>query len=198
MAEPELEISLARNLEDLQAVIALRAVVFMGGQDCPYAEEYDGNDLAGSSHLLARIDGQPAGSLRLRWFADFAKVERAAVLPRYRSAGIMRRLMDYALEHCRRRGYCKVLGHSQMHMIGYYGTFGFQVRKNRKRFQFSDHEYVEIELKLPPSNNAITAETAPLVLLRPEGEWDKPGVLDKSASRPAYNPNTLHPGGHAE
>ena len=32
----------------------------------------DGNDLAGATHLIARIGSQPVGVIRLRWFCDFA------------------------------------------------------------------------------------------------------------------------------
>ena len=59
----------------------------------------------------------------------------------------------------------------------------------RPSFTFSDHEYVEIEAELPQPANALSADADPIVLLRPEGDWDRPGVLDKSADRPATNPH---------
>ncbi len=65
----------------------LRAAVFMGEQACPYWEEYDGNDYT-ASHLILYVDGEPAASMRVRWFAGFAKLERAIILKRYRSYGL--------------------------------------------------------------------------------------------------------------
>jgi hypothetical protein len=53
---------------------------------------------------------------------------------------------------------------------------------------FSDHDYVEIVAETTPPPNALTIDTDPMILLRPEGEWDTPGVLDWSADRPATNP----------
>lgn len=188
-APVDIEIRVARDLVEIQASLMIRAVVFMGGQRCPYQEEIDGNDFAGSSHIIAWAGDEPAGSLRMRWFAGFAKFERAAVLPRFRGRRIAHNLMAFGIEHARRRGYRRGLGHSQMHMIDFYGEFGFRPRRGRPGFIFSDHEYVEIEIDMAPSNLAITPETPPMVLLRPEDDWDRPGVLEQSASRPATNPN---------
>ena len=33
--------------------------------------------------------------------------------------------------------------------------------------------------------DAITVDSDPYVVMRPEGEWDRESVLDRSASRPA-------------
>jgi hypothetical protein len=53
----------------------------------------------------------------------------------------------------------------------------------------SDHEYIEVERRLTPPADALTIDSDPLVLLRPEGLWDRPGVLDRSVNRPATNPH---------
>ena len=55
-------------------------------------------------------------------------------------------------------------------------------------FHFSDHEYVSMVLELEPSPDAITEDTDPMVLLRPEDDFDHPGILEKSAERPPTNP----------
>lgn len=70
--EPEKRIKVARTLNELMQVIALRAAVYMAEQDCPYTEEFDGNDFCGV-HLLGTINDEPAGCIRARFFADFSK-----------------------------------------------------------------------------------------------------------------------------
>ena len=35
---------------------------------------------------------------------------------------------------------------------------------------------------------AITLDSDPYVIIRPEGDWDRPGVLDMSAGRPVSSP----------
>ena len=81
---PEITIKLAATSDEMMQCFMLRAAVFMGEQQCPYWEEYDGNDYT-ASHLILYVDGEPAASIRVRWFAGFAKLERAIILKRYRS-----------------------------------------------------------------------------------------------------------------
>ena len=133
--------------------------------------------------FACQVHVEPVGVLRLRWFADFAKVERAAVLQQYRRDGVMRVLMQEALRYSARRGYRRVIGHAQLNRVKYWRTHGFRVRPDRPEFYFSDYAYVEIERELIPPANAITADTDPMVLIRPDGEWDRPGPFDLSLER---------------
>src|SRR5205814_261215 len=83
--------------DELMQCYMLRAAVFMGEQHCPYWEEFDGNDYT-ASHLMLYVDGEPAASMRIRWFASFAKLERAIILKRYRSYGLFIPFVDWARE----------------------------------------------------------------------------------------------------
>src|ERR1041385_8141307 len=74
----DLRAIVAATPDAIQKVFALRAAVFMSEQDCPYEEEFDGNDFC-ATHILGLVDQQPAAVLRVRYFADFAKIERLAV-----------------------------------------------------------------------------------------------------------------------
>ncbi len=53
-AADEIGVTLARTFEDLVRVAAVRSAVYIGEQQCPYEEEFDGNDLA-ASHLLGYV-----------------------------------------------------------------------------------------------------------------------------------------------
>jgi predicted GNAT family N-acyltransferase len=173
-------------MDDLAAVQALRAAVFLAEQDCPYAEEFDGNDLC-SMHLLARVGVEPAGTMRLRFFAGFAKWERLCVLRRFRRAEVAEALVAEAYAITRRKGYRMVYGHAQERLLGMWRRFGF-VPRNTPPFAFSDHRYIEIVAALEPAENAITLDSGPLAIIRPEGAWDSPGVLDASSGRAPTNP----------
>lgn len=178
-----LKVTVARTLDQVVMAMTLRGVIYLGEQQAPYHEEYDGNDLVGASHLIAWKGKEPVGVLRLRFFADFSKVERAAVLEQHRCDGVMRALMQEALRYSARRGYRKVIGHAQTDRVKYWRSHGFRVRKDRPSFGFSDYQYVEIERDLIPPGNAITTETDPMVLIRPDGDWDRPGPFDLSLER---------------
>lgn len=184
-----LQVSVASTLNDLMQVIALRAIVYMAEQTCPFEEEYDGNDFAGATHLIVRRCGEPVGVLRLRWFADFAKLERVAVRREERGRTATLALIRAAIELAERKGYRKIIGHAQARLVPFWKRqFGFSPRNGRPAFAFSDHEYVEMERELSPPANAVDIDCDPMMLLRPEGAWDRPGVLDYSVHRPATNP----------
>jgi hypothetical protein len=44
---------------------------------------------------------------------------------------------------------------------------------------------VECSRKLEPREDALTIDADPYVIMRPEGDWDRENVLDRSAVRPA-------------
>ena len=183
-------VSVARSLDEMVQMAAIRAVVYMGEQVCPFAEEFDGNDFNGATHLIARVGGEPVGVMRLRWFADFAKIERFAVLKAHRGGDAARALFHAGYDLAARKGYRRVLGYVQARLAPFMRRVGgVSVRPGRPRFVVSDHEYVEVERRLTPTPDAITIDSDPLVMLRPEGAWDLPGVLDRSTDRPASNPH---------
>ena len=73
---PRLSVTVARSLEDMMRVMTIRSAVYMAEQECPYDEEFDGNDFS-ATHLIGYVGNEPAACLRIRYFADFAKIEAA-------------------------------------------------------------------------------------------------------------------------
>jgi predicted GNAT family N-acyltransferase len=188
---PVVTMKLASTSDELMQCYMLRAAVFMGEQHCPYWEEYDGNDYT-ASHIIVHVDGEPAASLRVRWFATFIKLERAVVLKRYRSMGLFRLflpLLRWAIELGRKKGYTKAYLHGQRRLWPIFERGGFR-RVDDKIFHFSDHEYaayacdIEVDEKMRP-----TVVTDPMVLNRPEDRLDMPGILERSMDRGASNPH---------
>jgi predicted GNAT family N-acyltransferase len=173
--------SVARTIDEILQAVAVRSAVYMAEQRCPYAEEFDGNDFAGATHLIARIGDEPVGCLRIRWFADFLKIERVAVLPDYRGAPAARVLITAAITLGARKGYRRLNGHVTPGLVAYWNRqAGAKPRSGRPPFRFSGVDYVEMELDLPAVPDALDMDSDPLVLLRPEGDWDRPGVLERS------------------
>ena len=60
---------------------------------------------------------------------------------------------------------------------------GFKRMPGTREFVFSDFDYVEVKLETEKHPQSITLNDDPYVLIRPEGRWDTPGVLEKSTSR---------------
>src|SRR5882672_818811 len=93
----DIEVRVVRSLDDLHKVSVLRAITYMAEQTCPYDEEFDGNDLC-ALHLLACERGEPVGTLRLRFFNGFCKIERVCIDSRRRGGAILVHLMAHAFE----------------------------------------------------------------------------------------------------
>jgi predicted GNAT family N-acyltransferase len=182
------KVVVARTSEDVEMALAIRAGVFMVEQSCPYNEEFDGND-RGATHILGFVDDEPAATMRIRYFADFVKIERLAVLPRFRRTLIAKDVVETGVNFCRRKGYRKMYGHAQKRLTNFWGRFGFKPIDKNYSLIFSDHEYVEMAADLEPHSDPITIHSDPHIILRPEGRWDEPGILEKSAGRPATNPH---------
>jgi predicted GNAT family N-acyltransferase len=175
---------IGRNMEDVMRVFAIRAATYMSEQSCPYDEEFDGNDFC-AAHIIGEIDGEPAGCIRIRFFADFVKFERLAVRPEFRNSSMAFRLVRAAIEYARRKGFHTVYGHARADLISFWQRFGFKAIADRPAFAFSGVPYVEMAGEIPRTNRALHIGDSPLQLIRPEGLWDSPGPLDGGRLRRA-------------
>ncbi len=173
--------------DEFEKALVIRHL-FLTEQACPYEEEFDGNDRTGT-HFLGYVDGEPAATLRVRYFANFVKLERLAVLPRFRRTLIAKEIVLTAVNFCRRKGYRRCVGHAQRHLVKFWGKFGFKPTPRNLVFNFSERDYVEMYGDLEPDARALTIESDPYVIIRPEGRWDEPGILERSAERVALDPH---------
>lgn len=180
----DLSVEIVRDLADFMKVVAIRSSVFLAEQDCPYEEEFDNNDLS-SLHLIAYLRGQPVATLRVRWFANFAKIERVCVMKHVRGGAVVKLMIETAVDIISRKGYTVAIGYIQKRLAPFWKQLGFLPREGRSDFRFSDYEYVECQRILPVRADAITIDADPYMVMRPEGEWDHENVLDRSAARPA-------------
>jgi predicted GNAT family N-acyltransferase len=174
-----LGITVVHRLDDLLKVMSIRSSTYIG---FPYAEGFDGNDLT-ATHLLGYVGNEPAGCIRIRYFADFAKLERLAVVERFRDTRLVFQLIRAAIAFCQAKGYRKFYGHAEPRVLKLWERFGFRARTAEPTFGFSGLQLLEGDLELPLDPDALTNFSDPYVLIRPEGQWDRPGVLDRSAPR---------------
>jgi predicted GNAT family N-acyltransferase len=180
-------IRVAASLSDLMQVVAIRAAVYLSEQTCPYDEEFDGNDFC-AMHLIASVEGEPAGCIRIRFFAEFSKLERLAVRHEFRRTTLAFELVRAARELSRLKGYTRIYGHAQDRLVPFWKRFGAKPMEPRRSLVFSDFSYTEMVFDIEPGPDAITINSDPYVIIRPEGDWDRPGVLDFSAEREVTSP----------
>lgn len=170
-----------RTLDDLHKAFAVRTLVYMGEQSCPFDEEFDGNDFV-ATHLIAEIDGRPVATLRMRWFAGFAKLERVCIVQSARGQSVVQVLVAHAFEIASRKGYRRMIAQIQTRLWRMWeSVMDCQLRPGRAQFSFSDYHYTEIDIALPAHPLRLTRDSDPFHIIRPEGSWDEPGVLETSA-----------------
>ena len=174
-------VEVVRSMDEMARVIAIRGAIYMGEQRCPFEEEFDGNDFT-ATHLICHQDREPVGCIRIRYFAEFAKLERLAVRHEGRGSGLAGRILDAAIDLCRKKGYSVLYAHSQKRFLKVWEQRGFR-RMGARELVFSDFDYVEVKLETQKHPQSITLSDDPYVIIRPEGRWDTPGILEKSASR---------------
>ena len=182
-------VRIARGSDDLLIVYAIRAAVFLAEQDCPYAEEFDGNDHC-ATHFIGFVNGEPACCLRARYFGDFVKLERLAVRKQFRKTRVSFDVVRTAVDHVRRKGFRRIYGHAREGLEKFWAHFGAKPLAPGQDFVFSDHKYTEMFAEYEALPNAITLDSGPYVIVRPEDDWDRPGILEKSAERAVRQPGT--------
>jgi predicted GNAT family N-acyltransferase len=175
-------ITVVHEVSDLLKVAAIRSAVYIGEQSCPYEEEFDGNDFS-ATHLLAYIDNEPAGCMRLRYFGTFAKLERLAVRKEFRRTRTAFELVRASVDLCRAKGFRTIYGHARRDLLNFWTSFGFNLREDRAAFEFSDHVFVEMQDDIQPANDAVSLVDDPYRIIRPEGKWHIPGILELPRSR---------------
>jgi predicted GNAT family N-acyltransferase len=181
------EIRIARSFDDLLMVYSVRSAVYIAEQECPFAEEFDGNDHC-ATHLVGFIKGEPAGCIRVRFFHDFVKLERLAVLKRFRNSTLAFDLVRSGIDLGRRKGFRRIYGHAREGLEPFWARFGGKPISADRNLTFSGFRYTEMAVDVEPLPNAITLDSGGLVIMRPEGDWDQPGILEISATRPVRDP----------
>ena len=110
--------------DNITACLAIRRAVFIEGQSVPEDIEIDGED-ANCLQYMAKVDGTPAATARVKPIGSKAKIQRVAVLDAHRGTGLGAKLMQFILNDLRPDFSEAVLG-SQMQAIGFYEKLGFQ------------------------------------------------------------------------
>ncbi len=113
-----------QTLDDMLKALAVRSIVFCEEQEVPYRLEYGDGDLD-AVHIIGMVEEEPAAAARLRFFGQYAKLERIAVRKRYRGQNLGHALVDYMIGLARERGYRKYKLSAQLHLEAFYAAHGF-------------------------------------------------------------------------
>jgi len=120
---PVIRVNKVSNPADLEKVFAIRKEVFVGEQNCPPELEWEHEDE--STHFLATVDGEPAGASRWRKTDKGYKLERFAVLKKFRGFGVGQELVRTVLADLPADAHPIYL-HAQIDAVTLYQRFGFK------------------------------------------------------------------------
>jgi predicted GNAT family N-acyltransferase len=104
--------------------LALRREVFILEQHVPAEEEFDSYDLT-ATHVVALLDGDVVGALRILFLDEHVKFGRVAVAQSARGRGIASKMMRYAMDLARARGEAKFYLTAQTDKLALYEKLGF-------------------------------------------------------------------------
>ena len=169
--------------EQLLHAYAIRSICFMEEHGVKAQQTFDGNDYQ-ATHMIVYAGDEPIGTLRLRWFKDFAKIERMAFRQAYRNVHVLKAFVQFMFNHIARKGYDTVIAHAQPKYARLWRiAFGFKTVERKKPLYFDGHEepYIELIKVLTPPENAISVSTDPAVMFRTEGFWDAPSEYEAVA-----------------
>jgi len=169
--------------QQLLHAYAIRSICFMEEHGVKAQQTFDGNDYQ-ATHMIVYAGDEPIGALRVRWFKDFAKIERMAFRQAYRNVHVLKAFVQFMFNHIARKGYSTVIAHAQPKYARLWRiAFGFRTVERKKPLYFDGHEepYIELIKELTPPENAISVSTDPAVMFRTEGFWDAPSEYEAVA-----------------
>ena len=119
----KIQVNKVSDPESLEKVFAMRREVFVGEQNCPPKLEWEFEEE--SNHFLATVDGEPAGASRWRRTDNGYKLERFAVLSKFRGFGVGQALVKAVLADLPKDAEYIYLN-AQIQAMPLYAKFGFE------------------------------------------------------------------------
>ncbi|WP_419800988.1 GNAT family N-acetyltransferase [Mucilaginibacter sp.] len=133
------------NQAELEQVFAIRRKVFVDEQNCPPELEWEFEDE--STHFLAKFDDEPAGAARWRKTVNGYKLERFAVLKKFRGFGIGQALVKAVLADLPVAADYVYL-HAQVQAVALYEKFLFE--KIGEEFEEAGIKHYKMVLNTSP------------------------------------------------
>ena len=166
--------------EQFMHAMAVRAICFLEQGNLSYEQAIDGNDYQ-ATHILAYAGSEPIGATRIRWFRDFAKIERTAFRPDYRNVRILKICSHFIFNHIAQKGYDRLITHAEPNLARLWEmVLGFE-RVESRAAKYDNHEpMIELVKRLTPVDGVVTASSDPIVMFRVEGHWETPHACESN------------------
>lgn len=180
----QIRCEIVTTFEQLLHAHAIRSICFIEENGMKARLILDGNDYQ-ATHVIVYSGDEPIGTLRIRWFKDFAKFERTAFRKAYRNVSVLKSCAQFAFDHVARKGFGKVITHAQPKYARLWRVvLGFKNADGKSALYFKGHDepYLELVKELTVPTNAISESTDPAILFRIEGYWDAPSEFEAATA----------------
>ncbi len=164
------DIRIVSNIKEYTDAMFVRRSVFVDEQKIAPENEFDGNDF-NASHVIAYVDDNPVGTMRLRYFSEFVKIERLCVLKDLRKTNVSDLIIRAGLSFCAQKGYEHAHAICKKELLGRWAKEGFSPVEGALSVEQNGMTLIPIEKKLERPEHYITIQTSPEILNLKEGEW---------------------------
>ncbi len=161
-SDEDIRIQVVTTAEQFMHAMAIRAICVMEETGLTADQAIDGYDYQ-ATHIIACVKQEPIGATRIRWFRDFAKIERTAFRAAYRNTRVLRICSDFIYSHVSRKGYELLVTHAEPQYARIWErVFGFERAAGRPLVVAEGHEpYVEMIKRLSPTSQAVISQVHP-------------------------------------
>ncbi|WP_166146131.1 hypothetical protein [Methylosinus sp. RM1] len=176
----DVRVAIVTTYEELLHALMVRGICFVEEHGVAAGQTYDGNDYQ-ATHIVAYAGEEPIASARVRWFRDFAKMERSCVRKQYRSPRILKYFSHFIYDHVARKGYDRLLTHAKPEYAEMWCRLLGLERTAKEPLYFDEEAepYVELVKRLTPHADPIRDTASIATLFRVEGEWDAPSRYER-------------------
>ena len=158
----------------------VRRQVFVDEQKISFDLEFDGNDFV-ATHIIAYYEAEPVGTVRLRYFKDFTKLERLCVIAPMRKTNISNLLIESCMMFSAEKGYEYIHALCKKELLNRWAEEKFFPIEGAPTVEQNGLTLVPIEKKMDLPDDYITSKTSPEILNLREGEWFEQLKIERSA-----------------
>jgi hypothetical protein len=173
-------VEIVTEYEQLLHAFAVRSICFMEEHGVPARQTFDGNDFQ-STHVIAYAADEPIATARLRWFRDFAKMERTCFRKENRGPRILQYCSQFIFNHVAQKGYERLITHAKPKYARMWrGVLGFVPVDGKEPMYFDGESepYLELVKFLDPHPRPISDKASIAALFRVEGRWETPSQFE--------------------
>jgi predicted GNAT family N-acyltransferase len=130
---------------ELNRAFKIRETVFINEQKVSREEEMDEFDET-ATHVIAYYNDEVAGCARIRFLGNRSKLERIAVLPKFRKRGVGKKIVEFLVDYSKKKCATEAIMNAQIYANDFYVKCGFKPRG--EEFMEAGIRHVEMYMKL--------------------------------------------------